>query len=277
MINLLNRIRLLIVIVLALNFPEKILAQAEYFTINDLYNLSSSLFINVYDIRTFANSKGYYSDELQGTYKDDYGNELSFYKFMNKVYINYKIKATAEVIKLLKTELDDECNFWFTSNDGKTKFYTSPNGRFQFSLKETSKTWNFSVNENVKGDPSPAYELDKNKIEINSYTNYANIFIKKGSRVYLKTTGTITFGPFAGSGGPEGIDGYEGYCVNPDFKHGALIGKIGENGSWFLIGSYKSFVANSSGKLYITVNDNDPSNNEDSFEMEYGINRYIKP
>lgn len=261
---------------LAITIPKSVVAQ-DYFNLNELMNLSTSEFSNVYDIADLANQQGYYANELQGTYKDNYGNELSFYKYEGTVYIDYKIKATANAIALFKSDIEDKTYFMFNSNDGKTKYYRSPNGRFSFSIVETKLTWEFTVSENKKGDPSPAYAFEKNKIEVNSYTTYSNIFIKKGDKVYLKATGAIKYGPLAGSGGPEGIDGYEFYSANANFKHGSLLGKIGEDGNWFLIGSYKTFTANDSGKLFLMVNDADPSNNEGSFYIEYGINNEIKP
>lgn len=248
-----------------------------YMTINDLYNLSTSAFSNVYDIKDFANAEGYYSSELQGKYKDDYGNEFEFYKFMDRVYMSYTIKATPNAIKIFEDQIKKKCYFDFNSDDGKLIFYRSPNGQFRLVLEKTPLTWHFSVSENRKGDRSPAYEFEKSKIEVNSYTDHADVFIKKGDKIYLKATGTVKYGSWTGSGGPEGIDGFGSFSTNTNFKHGSLLGKIGQNGEWFLIGSYKTLTATISGKLFIMINDNDPSNNEGGFDVEYGINKEIKP
>ena len=55
------------------------------------------------------------------------------------------------------------------------------------------------------------------------------------------------------------------------FKPGALIGKIGVDGTWFLIGSMKTFVAPASGLLILAINDNAPEDNEGSFQVDYTL------
>ncbi len=62
----------------------------------------------------------------------------------------------------------------------------------------------------------------------------------------------------------SGPDGQSAICPNFDgapacamenAPFGALVGKIGENGTPFLIGSHTSFTPEASGKLYLAVND----------------------
>jgi hypothetical protein len=68
------------------------------------------------------------------------------------------------------------------------------------------------------------------------------------------------FGP-ASVSGPDGqshiCPNYDGAppCAMDDAPYGALVGKIGSDGTPFLIGSSSTFTADSSGSLYLAVND----------------------
>ena len=87
----------------------------------------------------------------------------------------------------------------------------------------------------------------------------------------MAITGPLYFFPGAksGAGGQETLCGVGAGDVSGEVcalfgaPFGALIGKIGVEGSWFLIGNSGSFVAESSGTLYLAVND---------FVGEYGDN-----
>jgi hypothetical protein len=97
--------------------------------------------------------------------------------------------------------------------------------------------------------------------------------------ISFKANGIIEIGFFAGSSGPNGKDGYSSYNKVAGFKHGSLLGKIG-NGEWFLIGESSEIVADRDGLLSVMVNDNDPENNEGSYTLEYSIlksNNYNQP
>lgn len=247
-----------------------------YLTLNDLYNLST--FENVYDIQAVANRKGYYSDRLQGIYKDEYGNQLKFYKYDDQIYIDYSVAVTENSMETIKREIDNESYFCFSSagKTSKIDFYRSPNGKFSFTLIKRPSMWELSVKEIRKGDPSPGYLFDKNKIKVNSYTDYCTVSVKKGDRVYLRAAGSVKLGDWAGWGSPEGIEGYTSYSVFQQFQHGSLLGRIGK-GEWFLVGAFKSFVATTDGYLCLQVNDKEPSNNEGVFVVEYSINKEIGP
>lgn len=70
-------------------------------------------------------------------------------------------------------------------------------------------------------------------LEVDSYVNTTTIKVKKGDRVSLRASGKITLGAFAGDGGPEGISGRTAYNQVENFRHGALLGRIGKaNGFW---------------------------------------------
>jgi hypothetical protein len=104
----------------------------------------------------------------------------------------------------------------------------------------------------------------------------SGVVVAAGEIVSLSAKGMAITGPLSvypgaksGAGGQETLCGVgPGYvegevCALYNAPFGALIGKIGAGGSWFLIGDSGSFVAGSSGQLYLAVND---------FVGEYGDN-----
>ena len=119
-----------------------------------------------------------------------------------------------------------------------------------------------------------AKTIGANKIEVDSYMNSTNIVVKKGDKIYLRATGTVSLGVLAGKGTPEGIEGFKSYNQVSGINHGALMGKIG-SGEWFLVGTAKTIVAARSGVLQLAINDGEPINNSGSFIVDYSINKPI--
>ncbi len=146
------------------------------------------------------------------------------------------------------------------------------NNSIQIFDKITNNTNNINTSSNIKS--VIAKRLNDNSIEINSETNTSDITVKKGTKVNVIATGLIKLGTFAGSGSANGIIGYDDYSKIKGFRHGSLLGKIG-NGDWFLIGENKSFIPDRDGILSFMVNDRDPSNNSGSFIVEYAINKTL--
>ena len=256
---------------------EKVIAQ-NYLTIDELYDLSTKTHPD--EITDFINNKGYHSDEFQIDYDDDYGNSLNFGLDSGTLYMDYTIKATPSAINFFNAELNDSVNICYQvyphqeySHHGIS--YESPNGRFALNLQKNSSTWTFSIHQRKKGEISLAHRYGLNKLEINSYTNFTNIILHRGDKVDLKADGSIVVGLFAGTASPDGVDGFQLYSCIRSLPHGSLLGKIGIDGNWFLIGSNKVFTADEEGELQVMVNDCDPTNNSGRFYMEYGINKEI--
>ena len=254
-------------LLLIFTWSNKCIGQS-YLTLNTLYNLC--VFTDPNDIKDDVNGYGYYSDELQGTYKDNFGNELSFGTIYDKLNIFYKIKLTHDAIIKVEKDLNDDSYFVVTEKDGKTKIYSSFNGRFQIILSKETNYWKFSVSERSKSDINFAQIQKPNIINVSSYSNHTRVFLKKGNIITLKASGEITLGPFAGTTGPEGIEGFTLYNFVQEFKQGSLLGKIGD-GEWFLVGNGQTITCQDSGDLQLVVNDNDPSNNTGYFYVEYNI------
>lgn len=257
-----------ILFLLIFTWSNKCIGQS-YLTLNTLYNLC--IFTDANDIKDDVNDYGYYSDELQGTYKDNFGNELSFGTIDDRLNIFYKIKLTPAAIIKVKKDLDDDSYFVLNEKDGKTKIYSSFNGMFQIIFLKEAGYWKLSVSEKSKADINFTRIEKPNMLDVSSYSNYTTINLKKGDVITLKASGKITLGPFAGTTGPEGIEGYTMYNYVSGFKQGSLLGKIGD-GEWFLVGNGQTITCMESGKLQLVVNDNDPSNNSGYFNVEYYIN-----
>lgn len=117
-----------------------------------------------------------------------------------------------------------------------------------------------------------AKKLSLNKYEIDSYTNTTDIIIKKGNKINVTAFGNVTYGVWAGSGGPEGIDGYTSYNRIEGFRHGSLLFRIGD-GAWEAVGKSKFVIAKNNGVLQFIVNDDDPSNNGGSYIVELKLTK----
>lgn len=118
-----------------------------------------------------------------------------------------------------------------------------------------------------------AKRFSPSHLEIDSYSNTTDISIQKGDSIRITASGSITYGSWAGSGGPDGIDGYTSYNRISGFRHGSLLVRIGDNGEWQAVGKLKSIVANNNGALQFIVNDVDPSNNSGFFTIELKITK----
>lgn len=94
----------------------------------------------------------------------------------------------------------------------------------------------------------------------------SGFFVEAGQELTLTAHGQAITAPINvfDSGSVSGPDGqlaicpnYEGSpeCAMNNAPFGALVGKIGADGTPFYIGSNLTFVADSSGNLYLAVND----------------------
>ena len=98
------------------------------------------------------------------------------------------------------------------------------------------------------------------------------IAIKRGDRITFDASGYVSFGAFAGGGGPEGINGFRGYnLVRGDIQHGALVAVIDRNEGWYEIGRGRTITADTAGTLQLAVNDRDSSNNSGSFTVKVSV------
>jgi hypothetical protein len=100
--------------------------------------------------------------------------------------------------------------------------------------------------------------------------------IGNSSRLTISATGTINVGwpAYPNSNGPNGKSevGYNASYLSPDgtpfqSPHAALIGKIGINGPYFIIGSSYNQIVTRSGRLYVGMYDTIRGDNSGSFTL----------
>ena len=95
--------------------------------------------------------------------------------------------------------------------------------------------------------------------------------IKRGDGVIIRANGVVTFGVFAGKGGPEGISFNPEYNYFQNIPHGCLIGRVRntlEDHGWAYIGKGTAWMPDYAGSLELNVNDKDPGNNIGQFKVE---------
>jgi hypothetical protein len=83
--------------------------------------------------------------------------------------------------------------------------------------------------------------------------------VTQGKSLVITATGLLNLGAGYNNVGPDGANtiNYQ-YCKIPgasNFRGGALVGKIGQAGTLFVIGSNYSATAAASGELYVSIND----------------------
>jgi Group XII secretory phospholipase A2 precursor (PLA2G12) len=115
--------------------------------------------------------------------------------------------------------------------------------------------------------------------QTNSYIN-TGISIRSGDRIRIRATGTIRFGLFASSGGPNGIIIDPTYNYFVDVPHGRLMARfyrpgMGDLEGWSPIGvgwdQVREVELPAPGVLEFLVNDNEPGNNSGAFRIEITI------
>lgn len=115
-----------------------------------------------------------------------------------------------------------------------------------------------------------AERLDQNTLRVNSYSRTTDVDLARGQRIHLRVSGRVTLGPFVGSTGPNGVEGYPNFRFVSSFPLGSLIGRF-DQGEWFLVGAERTITAPEGGTLILKINDNDVGNNDGTFDVAYTI------
>jgi PA-IL-like protein len=100
---------------------------------------------------------------------------------------------------------------------------------------------------------------------------YANVIIRRGDRIKLNATGKVKISPNRESG-PEGVELDDKGKLLLDRPTGALIAVIGDdNDDFIFVGRDGEFVAPRDGKLFLSVNEGDLSDNTGTFNVKVKI------
>jgi glucose dehydrogenase len=113
---------------------------------------------------------------------------------------------------------------------------------------------------------APLSNTDSLRLHANAGWVDSSFVLQASQQITITAHGQAITAPINvfGSGSVSGPNGQWNICPNYDSAppcamdnapYGALVGKIGANGTPFLIGSNDTFTAGSSGELYLAVND----------------------
>jgi hypothetical protein len=97
----------------------------------------------------------------------------------------------------------------------------------------------------------------------------SGITVNAGDRVMFQASGTINFGQSAGqTATPDGGGERRSNYPDPSAPVGALIGKVGNNGTPFAIGNQRQALSMpAAGRLFLGVNDNERGDNTGAFSV----------
>jgi hypothetical protein len=95
----------------------------------------------------------------------------------------------------------------------------------------------------------------------------SGVIVKRGDRIRITATGSITLDPSGQSSGPEGIEAPDSRKLVSEKPTGGLIGVIGaDNDDFVFIGRLTEFNATRDGLLFLSVNEGTLSDNSGSFK-----------
>jgi len=106
------------------------------------------------------------------------------------------------------------------------------------------------------------------------------VLLTVNDQVTITATGTVnTLPPDPGSsGGPDGNPSpCTSACEVPSAHFGALVGRIGADGPWFLVGSRRVFTATRTGVLILAINDTIHDNNTGSYNVTVDVAGSLAP
>ncbi len=221
-------------------------------------------------LELFTNQKGY-SIAASGVLHNIGGND--------REYINTSLivpNAPKEIIELYQKELianyRKNTSKWHTPDilPGNFDWYVD-DGKYVFSLvlKEDG-TLSVRAMDNLHAYlPIFAEQKGLNSVEITPWTTTTKIYLKKGQKINLRADGYIRLGMFSVDCYANGIDGFTWNNIEEKFRHGALIGKIGENSDWELVGRGTTLYAYQDGYLELLINDSIPGDNSGSFTVSF--------
>lgn len=216
-------------------------------------------------------SSGFRSDDDQKGYHDFAGNTVKFIILDNNS-VSRRVEYTAN--------LNEKSQAIFTKSLAEdsykhTIYNYAWNGKYTTFVKKEPTKWTFRVTKANKSfdlsndfAPAPAREVAPNTLEILPITKRTSVVLAPGEKINLKVSGKVKLGIFAGEGGPEGIDGFTQFNMVNDFRHGALLARVG-SGQWTVVGTETTFVSPERGFLQLMINDAAHDDDEGVFTVVY--------
>lgn len=100
---------------------------------------------------------------------------------------------------------------------------------------------------------------------------YSNLTVRRGDRIHLSASGRVKISASKESG-PEGIDLEDKNKLILDHPTGGLIAVIGDDNDDFIyVGRENEFVAKRDGKLFLSVNEGDLTDNNGTFNVRVKV------
>lgn len=215
------------------------------------------------DNETFQNSKGMKikCSALTSVDGEDFAYaELIIPNVTRELFELYSKELTSEYRNILKNSMTPNIK-----PDKKDFYIKSGRTLYGLEIDDNGALVARAQRNNFANWPIMTERSDYKTLKVSSFSNVTDVLVKTGQQITFKAWGKIQIGAFAGYSTPTGINGFSAYNKVRNFKHGALMGKIGSKGSWFYIGSNKTITANATGKLYLSINDKDVNNNNEGF------------
>lgn len=127
---------------------------------------------------------------------------------------------------------------------------------------------------NEDGPCPPKFKADYS-VGVSSFVK-TGVQIKRGDKITISASGLVSFGLFAGQGGPEGIQFGTNYNYFSDVPHGCLLARVRhsleeDEDRWSAVGKGLTVTAQKDGTLELDVNDTDPGNNTGQFRVEISV------
>jgi hypothetical protein len=116
--------------------------------------------------------------------------------------------------------------------------------------------------------PLPQGELFRTTVQSYRQWQSTGFYLTPGNQVTIRAQGQWLYSPTVGKHGPAGGEPAPAYYPMPGERGGALIGKIGENGSPFFVGPYMTLYVPEAGLLYLRINDDLLGDNVGELDLE---------
>jgi hypothetical protein len=123
----------------------------------------------------------------------------------------------------------------------------------------------------------PVSQESLTTLQIYAYRDWQSTgyYLQPGDRYAIRASGEWLYSPFVGFHGPEGSRYHLAppFYPLPGFPGGVLIGRIGETGQPFYVGSSSAGAAGGSGHLYLRIDDDRLGDNEGALAVEINVTR----
>lgn len=129
------------------------------------------------------------------------------------------------------------------------------------------KTGEDGAGESAARKPLPGARTVNVDISAKRDWTSSGVIVKRGDRVRITATGTITVDPAGQTSGPEGIDLSDSRKLMTEKPTGGLIGVIGaDNDDFIFVGRAFEFTATRDGLLFLSVNEGTLTDNSGAFK-----------